>query len=186
MNLCIIRRKKKKNSLQSTLYISIHVLPPLASVSRTGGTAFLNSPESMETLRSRLVLVFSIPPVPLTDWLPTLSPGLLRDNWLVLTPWLPEPMPFEPRWVADPGCCCCACWFTLGIWDRLSPVTCLPWLASLLSGCIWKAGDWGEGLVRRTAGLLVSGVTLLTGDTEGEKKKKSVISILEAGSGLGV
>lgn len=141
----------------------------------------------METLRSRLVLVFSIPPVPLTDWLPTLSPGLLRDNWLVLTPWLPEPMPFEPRWVADPGCCCCACWFTLGIWDRLSPVTCLPWLASLLSGCIWKAGDWGEGLVRRTAGLLVSGVTLLTGDTDGEKKKKkSVISILEAGSGLSV
>lgn len=136
-----------KTLTQFPLYMC--TLPPLASVSRAGGMAFLESPESMETLRSRFDLVFSIPtPTPLTDWLTAFSPGLLEDIWLILTPWLPALTLFGPRWPAAP-CCCWACWFTLAIWDRLSPVTCLPWLASLLSGCIWLAGDWGGGLVWR-------------------------------------
>lgn len=156
--------------------LCMHALPPLASVSRAEGMAFLDSPESMETLRSRLDLVFSIPPTLLTDWLTVFSPGLPGEIWLVLTPWLPAPTPFGPRWPAAP-CCCWACWFTLGIWDRLSLVTCLPWLASLLSGCIWLAGDWGGGLIWRIAVPVCQWHSHCLQETLMEKRKITIISI---------
>lgn len=146
--------------------LCMQALPPLASVSRAGGMAFLDSPVSVVMLRSRLDLVFSIPPMLLTDWLTAFSPGLQGEIWLALTPWLPAPAFFGPRWLVAP-CCCWTCWFMLGIWDRLSLVTCLPWLASLLSGCIWVAG---KKLVENSCACLSVELTLLRADTDGEKK----------------
>lgn len=114
---------------------------PLASGSKTGVSDSLWSPVSMETLLSLFALVFIIPPMPPPDWLRLFSPGLPGEIWLDLTPWLPDPLPFDPWLPAGP--CCCA-WFTLGScdWDPL--VTCLPWLDSLFSECIWLAGDGEE------------------------------------------
>lgn len=146
--------------------LCMQALPPLASVSRAGGMAFLDSPVSVVMLRSRLDLIFSIPPMLLTDWLTAFSPGLHGEIWLALTPWLPAPAFFGPRWLVAP-CCCWTCWFILGIWDRLSLVTCLPWLASLLSGCIWVAG---KKLVENSCACLSVELTLLRADTDGEKK----------------
>lgn len=145
----------------------MQALPPLASVSWAGGMAFLDSPVSVVMLRSRLDLVFSMPPTVLTDWLTAFSPVLQDEIWLALTPWLPAPVFFGPRWLVVP-CCCWACWFIQGIWDRLSLVTCLPWLASLLSGCIWLAG---KELVENGCACLSVELTLLRADTNGEKKK---------------
>lgn len=101
---------------------------PLASDSSTGASVSFCSPASTERLLSLLDLVFIIPPTPF-------SPG---DIWLVLTPWFPGPVPFDPRLLAGP---CCSCWFTLGICDWAPLLTCFPWLVSLFSGCIWLVDD---------------------------------------------
>lgn len=145
-------------------------LPPLASVSRPGGMAFLDSASSVATVRSRFDLVLSIDPTPLADWLAAFSPGLHGEIWLALTPCPPPPPAyFGPRWLAAPCCCwCCwACGFKLGIWDRLSLVTCLPWLASLLSWSIWLAG---EKLWDSCCASLSVGLTLLNADAGGGEK----------------
>lgn len=114
---------------------------PLASGSKTGVSDSLWSPVSMETLLSLFALVFIIPPMPPPDWLRLFSPGLPGEIWLDLTPWLPDPLPFDPWLPAGP--CCCA-WFTFGSCDWAPLVTCLPWLDSLFSECIWLAGDGEE------------------------------------------
>lgn len=129
--------------------------PPLASVSEAELTAVLVSPASAPMLRSRLHLVFSIPPTVLADWLGAFAPALQAEPWLDLTPWLPAPVFFGPRALVAP--CCWVSWFTLGICDCLSLVTSLPWL-SLLSGCIWSVGN---ELVKNSPASLSVGFTLL-------------------------
>lgn len=51
---------------------------------------------------------------------------------MALLPWLPAPTPFEPKLQVG-------AWLTLWCWARALLLPALPWLGSLLSGCIGLA-----------------------------------------------
>lgn len=51
---------------------------------------------------------------------------------MALLPWLPAPTPFEPKLQVG-------AWLTLWCWAKALLLPALPWLGSLLSGCIGLA-----------------------------------------------
>lgn len=82
-------------------------------------------------LRSRFTLPFKELKFGTVFWL-FFSPELPGEIWVALPPWLPAPTPFEPRLQVG-------AWLTLWCWAGAPLLPALPWLGSLLSGCIGLA-----------------------------------------------
>lgn len=82
-------------------------------------------------LRSRFTLPFKELKFGTAFWL-FFSPELPGEIWVALPPWLPTPTPLGPRLQVG-------AWLTLWCWAGAPLLPALPWLGSLLSGCIGLA-----------------------------------------------
>lgn len=82
-------------------------------------------------LRSRFTLPFKELKFGTAFWL-LFSPELPGEICVALLPWLPTPTPLGPRLQVG-------AWFTLWCWAGAPLLPALPWLGSLLSGCIGLA-----------------------------------------------